>query len=142
METKVCKCCGIKKDNSQFHKCKACTLGTVNVCKVCKSKGLTVPKDYKTPKFNIKYSKIDDSMFRLNGVTKQDYLQMYEFIKGLGYDVNGDVHRQWLDKKNQDLKRPIKYKKRDYKGYNYYLPNGEKNPEWRPTAYIKKPPTD
>jgi hypothetical protein len=67
---------------------------------------------------------------RLNGVSKEDYLQMYEFLRGIGYDVDGDVHRQFLDKWNPHVKgKKMKYKKRTLvKQINIFLPNGERNP--------------
>jgi hypothetical protein len=142
-ETKICKACLIERPLTQFHKCKACKKQTVNVCKVCKSKGRTVPKDeYKKPKFNQKWSLTDDKLMRLHGASKEDYLLMYEIIRTLGYNPDGDVNQQFLDKWNKGLKKPMKRKIRDYKNQNYYLSNGEKNPQWRSTSWIRKNPTD
>lgn len=129
-ETRICKACGVEKLLTQFHRCNNCLQGTVGVCKVCKSQGRTVPKDYKVPKFNQNWSLTDDKLMRLNGVSKEDYLQMYEFLRGIGYDVDGDVHRQFLDKWNPHVKgKKMKYKKRTLaKQINIFLPNGERNP--------------
>lgn len=142
METKECKACLVKKTLDKFHKCQNCIQGTVNICKFCKSKGLTIPKDYVKPEFNRKWSKRDEMDFRLNGVSQEDFRVMYEFLKGFGYDVEGDIHQQFLDKWNPVSKKPMKYKERNYKSLNQYSSDGKRNPMWQPTAYIKKPPTN
>lgn len=136
-ETRICKACDVEKPLNKFHSCKNCSQGTVGVCKVCKSKGLKVPKDYKVPKFNQNWSLTDDKLMHIHGVSKEDYLSMYEFLRGIGYDVEQDVHQQFLDKWNPVSKKRMKYKKRnELKSLNTYLPNGEKNPLKR------KNPTD
>jgi hypothetical protein len=70
-------------------------------------------------------------MLSIQGVSKEDYHSMYEFLRGIGYDVDGgDVHQQFLDKWNPHVKgKKMKYKKRtSSKLQNTYLPNGERNP--------------
>ncbi len=127
---------------NKFHKCQNCSQGTVNICKMCKSKGLKIPKDYVKPEFNRKWSNNDKMDFRLNGVSKEDFRVMYEFLRGSGYNVDGDVHQQFLDKWNPVSKRPMKYKERNYKSLNQFSSDGKKNPMYQPTAFIKKPPTN
>lgn len=135
IETRICKACSVEKSITQFHKCKNCTQGIVGVCKICKSKGRTVPKDYKVPKFNQKWGLTDGRLLSIQGVSKEDYLSMYEFLKVIGYDVDADVHQQFLDKWNPHVKgKKMKYKRRtDNKSINTYLPNGERNPLKRKT---------
>lgn len=141
-ETRICKACDVEKPLTQFHKCIRCSQGTVGVCKVCKSKGRIVPKDYKTPQFNLNWKMPDDQYMRLHGASKEDFMTMYEIMRICGYDPDGDVNQQFLDKWNKVAKKPMKRKIRDYKNQNYYLPNGEKNPDWRSTSWIRKNPTD
>jgi hypothetical protein len=47
----------------------------------------------------------------------------------MGYDVNKDVHQQFLDKWNPQSNKKMKYGKRSLNSMNAYLPNGEKNPK-------------
>lgn len=141
-ETRICKACDIEKSLNDFHRCERCAQGRVSVCKICKSKGRTVPKDYKTPLFNLEWRMSDDQYMRLHGASKDDFMTMYDIMRKCGYDPEGDVNQQFLDKWNKGLKKPMKRKIRDYKNQNYYLPNGEKNPAWRSTSWIRKNPTD
>jgi hypothetical protein len=58
----------------------------------------------------------------------------------MGYDVNGDVHQQFLDKWNAGIKgKPMKYKKRNGNSANIYLPNGEKNTQHKRYKEEKNP---
>lgn len=142
MKTKVCKACLLEKTLDKFHKCPKCFEGTINICKICKSKGLKISRDYVKPKFNIEWSKNDAYIYRLNGVSQEDFRVMYEFLKGFGYDIHNDIHQQFLDRWNPVSKKPIKYKERNYRNLNKYLSDGTKNPVWQPTAYIRKPQTN
>jgi hypothetical protein len=99
-------------------------------------------RDYVKPKFNIEWSKNDAYIYRLNGVSQEDFRVMYEFLKGFGYDIHNDIHQQFLDRWNPVSKKPIKYKERNYRNLNKYLSDGTKNPVWQPTAYIRKPQTN
>jgi hypothetical protein len=74
-------------------------------------------------------------------VSREDYLLMYEFLKGCGYDVTKDINQQFLDKWNVGLKKPMKYKKRPSNSVNTYLWNGEPNPQYKKFR-VKENPTD
>ena len=125
METKLCKICLQVKDISQFYKSKMTRDGYLNGCKMCKSKGLKIPKSSEK---EIRPKRRESSV-RLALPTKQDYLQMYELLRGLGYDINnGDVHKQFVDKWNGKIKVKMNYKQREANSPNSYLPDGTRNP--------------
>lgn len=49
-------------------------------------------------------------------------------MEKMGYDVNKDIHQQFLDRHNPRLEEPMTYKKRAYATENHYLPDGSVNP--------------
>ena len=52
----------------------------------------------------------------------------------MGYDVEkGDIAHQFLYRHNPKLKKPMKYKKREYNTENHFLPDGSVNPLSRQT---------
>jgi hypothetical protein len=137
---KECKICKVVKLFNDFPTCKKCINGCTNICKLCKKQGKTITElDYKTPKFNIKWSKRDDNFMRMFVVSKQDYKSMYNLMASIGYNVEEDIHKQFVDKLNSRLDKPVKYKKRPSNSINHYLSNGEVNPNYKKQ---KKNPTD
>ena len=78
------------------------------------------------------------------GCTKQDYMDMWEILSLMGYDLENpekDIHQQFLDKFNVYEKYPMKYRKRKHGFESYILPNGELNPASKSERY-KKTPTE
>ena len=142
MEKKICKTCEKEKSLESFYSCKNCITGRQGSCKMCVFQGRTAKKkeEGKIHPFNKEFRRSDESYYNMAGTTKKDYDDMYDILAKIGYDVWGDVHQQFLDKYNLNKKYPMKYKKRKYNTDNYYLPNGEINPEGRSEKY-KKPPT-
>ena len=140
---KECKICKVIRPFKDYYSCLQCSDGKLGVCKICKKAGKTLrelnPKEHK---FNVKWSKRDDIFMRMSMVTKEDYLLMYEFLKGCGYDTTKDIAQQFIDKWNVEVKKkPMKYKKRSSNSINTYLWNGEPNPEYKKFK-VKENPTD
>ena len=121
MEEKICKACLIEKPLKEFYKSKIMKSGYLNVCKLCRAEGNLIPKEDKDYKSKDTYGKMAPT-------TKKDYEMLYEFLSKIGYDVNQDIHQQFLDKWNPKCVKPMKYKNRPKLAINGYLPNGEKNP--------------
>ena len=86
----------------------------------------------KQPKFNRMWSNFDDNFMKMKMVSKEDYMQMWEFLARCGYDITKDVAQQFVDKWNATSKnKPMKYKKRPSNSINSYLWNGKTNFENR-----------
>jgi hypothetical protein len=131
---KECKVCKVTKPLKDYFTCKGCLDGHLGICKVCKKSGKTVRATLpqKQPKFNRMWSNFDDNFMKMKMVSKEDYLQMWEFLARCGYDITKDVAQQFVDKWNATSKnKPMKYKKRPSNSINSYLWNGETNPENR-----------
>lgn len=128
MEKYICNACGIEKDRTFFHLCSKCTDGIIKICKTCKNRGLKSNKiKVKQHTFNTSYRIGEKGHFSLAGCGAPDYRQMYLLLTEMGYDVNKDVHQQFLDKHNPQIDIPMKYKKRQYNTDNFYLSDGTKN---------------
>jgi hypothetical protein len=141
MEKKICKICEIEKTLESFYLCAKCRKGRMAICKICILDGRKSQYD-KVHKFNQEFRKDEKTHFSLAGCTPKDYMDMYEVLKGMGYDVEGDVHQQFLDRHNVNEKTPMKYKKRKTNTDSHYLPDGSVNPKARKSYYIKKTPTE
>ena len=118
-------------------------MGRAGSCKMCIIQKRTTKKlqDGKIHPFNKEFRRSEASWYSMAGATKKDYEDMYDILSKMGYDVWGDVHKQFIDRHNVNEKYPMKYKKRKYNTDNYYLPNGEVNPESKSERY-KKTPTE
>lgn len=141
-EKKICKACGIKKLFKDFQKNPKMKSGRANCCKKCMAIGNRIKDPNRASiETQLKWERMREDKSRLSPAKPEDYQVLYEFLSVMGYDVNGDVHQQFLDKWNDGIEgRPMKYKKRNGNSLNIYLPNGEKNPLHK--RYNQKNPTD
>ena len=140
-EKKICKACGIEKPVTEYHKNPKMKTGRANVCKKCVALGVRITDPNKASvETQLKWEKLREDKSRLSPAKPEDYQVLYEFLTIMGYDVNGDVHQQFLDKWNPGVKgRKMKYKKRNGNSANIYLPNGEKNPKHKRFKEEKNP---
>jgi hypothetical protein len=130
MEKIKCNSCEIEKDITSFYKCKGCKDGVSKVCKLCKTQGrLSTRSQATTHPFNIKFRQTEESFYNMAGTTPKDYKDMWEILSLIGYNVEEDIHHQFVDKINQTLLKPMKYKKK--KHITSFLPNGEPHPNRR-----------
>lgn len=100
---RVCKLCNKEKKDESFGKNKAYKSGYNNVCKICLN-------SYQSEK-RIKNKKIYEtsSSLKLAGLKKTDWCSMYQFLKDLGYNVEKDIHLQFVEKRKLEYKnRPSK----------------------------------
>jgi len=140
MDKIICNSCQVEKDLSSFYKCKECRDGVSKVCKICaltkRRKGKEM-KEEKIHPFNKEFRRSEESYYNMAGTTPKDYKDMWEILSLMGYNVEGDIHLQFINKMNQTLLKPLKYKKK--KHITSFLPNGERNPK---KIGIKKTPTE
>jgi len=141
MEKKKCKTCEQEKTLDSFYACKNCINGRAGSCKICVVQRRTGKKreEGKIHPFNKEFRMSEESHYSMAGATKQNYEDMYDILSKIGYDVRGDVHQQFLDRHNPNEKYPMKYKKRKYNTDNYYLPDGEINPQSKSERNKKTP---
>jgi hypothetical protein len=105
---------------------------------MCKNQGrLSTKRDNIIHPFNKEFRRSEESYFNMAGTTPKDYKDMWEILSLMGYNLEKDIHHQFVDKINQTLLKPLKYKKK--KHIISFLPNGEPNPNRRG---IKKTPTE
>lgn len=135
MEKRKCNVCQIEKSIESYYRCKNCRDGRLSICKLCKIKGLKVNKDHIIHPFNQMWRMSEERFFHMSRVTKQDYEMMWRFLEAMGYDINQDIHKQLVDKINDQTNKPVKYRKKPVNRQAQWLPNGEKNPNRN-----KKPP--
>lgn len=126
MEKMKCNACQIEKNITSFYKCKDCKNGVIKICKSCKLKGIKSKRrdDYIHP-FNLNFRNDESSQISLANTTKEDYEQMYLVLKNMGYNINGDIHQQFIDKFNLQTDEPMNYKPRKGRP-NFYIPDGDK----------------
>jgi hypothetical protein len=143
MGQKICKTCGVLKPLEQYYSCKNCNMGRAGSCKMCVIQKKTTKKleDGKIHPFNKEFRRSEISHYSMAGSTKQDYMDMWEIMAAMGYDVEKDIAQQFLDRHNVNEKYPMKYKKRKHGFESYFLPNGEINPASKSERY-KKTPTE
>ena len=139
MEKRECKICKVEKSLESFYRCKNCIGGRIGVCKICKQKGLNIPKDKVHP-FNQMWRKPESDFFSLNRVRKKDYELMWELLSEMGYDTSKDVHSQFMEKVNSQTNKPIKVKRKIQSNMPKWLPNGELNLELKKNQ--KKTPNE
>ncbi len=98
VETKICKACNVEKKITRFTMLASGNRG--NTCNLCKSLGRTQKKGEKKsqPKKNIPLN--------LGNISIKDYTAMYEFLKKLGYSLEGDIHNQFCEKYNLTPNNP------------------------------------
>jgi hypothetical protein len=123
VETKVCKCCNIERHITFFWR----IVGEKRQsrCKVCfKNKVFIQPRLLPEDKIEkkSKYNKSHDEIFRLEAPNAEDYKFTYKFLESCGYDITGDIHKQFCEKYN------LKYKKKNQFTEPHYLYDGSLNP--------------
>lgn len=93
---KRCSGCKIEKEYCEYHKNCRTHDGYANYCKSCLTR------------YQSNSKKVVDE-FNLHGVTEQDYRMMYKFLESMGYDIYGNIPKQFAQRHN------LKYKSRKSK---------------------------
>lgn len=110
LKQKMCKACMIIKDIKSFHKNNLFVDGYDARCKLCKQRGITCTKKGGNDEFKKRLKDADNGM-KLSSVHKQDWLDTYDLLKGIGYDLTKNISEQFC------LKYNLPYKERhDLKG--------------------------
>ena len=123
---RLCKKCKYTKPHSNFYKCPKREGGLMYVCKSCfRTTDRSTIKVNPKPKIDNKTylrSLPEVQMARMTQCSKEDYLFMYEFLRRVGYDPNGNIGLQFSERHG------TVYQERKRLDQNLYLPDGNKNP--------------
>jgi hypothetical protein len=90
VEKKICRACGFAKRLKSFQTLKSGN--KAGVCNLCKSQGKTIPKQSKP-------SRIPKNIeLQFGFIRKEDYVEMYNAMEMMGYNLSQDLHEQFCRK--------------------------------------------
>lgn len=101
----LCCACNKEKPMSEFYRNIALKSGYMSKCKKCKITGISCRK--KKEKKIIKRK--SEGLFMFN-TTKEDWIEMFQFLQKIGYSLETPIHEQFCLKYNLT---PRKLPKRD-----------------------------
>jgi len=106
IEKKICRACGFAKRLKSFQTLKSGNKG--GVCNLCKSQGKRIPREPKP-------SRIPKNIeLQFGFIRKEDYVEMYEFMEKIGYELQFDLHEQFCKKYGLTPNSPKKTFKNHY----------------------------
>jgi hypothetical protein len=126
--TKLCRTCEMELPIRNFYKSKSNQGGYHYSCRLCMSEDRRIRRREQKGS-NLSYVRNKSDIY-LGHTTQKDFNDMYDFLSKIGYNIEGDIHQQFLDKYNSRFKRPIEYKERNKWDQNLFLSNGQKNPDY------------
>ena len=99
-DTHICSMCNIEKKRANFDKIKGAHLGISPICRNCD-----------TNTYGVKHIQFHYE------VTTEDYVGTFELLRMIGYDTDGDIHKQFCDKYGLEYtkRRPDFYDKKTIK---------------------------
>lgn len=117
LKSKICCSCNELKEIQSFYKNKHVPTGYESRCKVCKieKKRCRAEKSYNRSK-NLSSGRPRQDAPQLWNVRKKDWIEAYEFLKSMGYDLTKNIHLQFCEKHN------LKPRKRMYEKSIQYTP--------------------
>lgn len=90
---KICCACGIEKSIKSFYANRALRAGYEGRCKNC----FTTRKRCRKRKEEIERKK-RELYPSISTTTKEDWIETYEFLQKIGYDLSEDIHLQLCEK--------------------------------------------
>jgi hypothetical protein len=122
IETKICAACEIEQPMNEFWGDNSIKNGKSRRCKTCvKTKNL-IPLENRINKFSEQSRK---------ELLKEECDLVYQFLQAIGYDLSKDLHQQFLDRHNPNLKIPMKYQKKRKSDIPAFFPDGTYNEEYK-----------
>jgi hypothetical protein len=116
-----CINCKKRKELNHFYKSYNYVDGYTYLCKMCYIEHRNKVKEPKAAKKE-KIIPQKDDMAKMTQCSKQDYMDMYDFFKTIGYDITQDISQQFCEKHD------LKYKHRRPQDFSLYSSDGKKNP--------------
>ncbi len=108
---KLCERCNRIKKIQSFGKNNQIKGGYERVCKICRN------DQNKLYRIKQRIERSDTDNLKMSGLKKSDWCKTYQFLQEIGYDVNKDIHRQFVEK------HKLVYGKRYYKNFVKFLPS-------------------
>ena len=123
---KICRTCNLELPIDNFYRNTTYRDGRYGDCIPCYNKKRKIYLSNQSTKEKKKNNPLLESSFlQLRGVNKEDYETMYRFFNSIGYNIEGDIHQQFIDK--HGIKT---YKQRKKRELNKYLADGSLNTEY------------
>lgn len=112
LKTKICCSCEKEKTLNEFWRNRDTKSGYDGKCKYCRVKGYYCKK--KPKKESGKPKNIEGP--QLYNCSKQDWIETYEFLKNIGYDLSGEktIHEQFCEKHNLTPRKRMREKSIQY----------------------------
>lgn len=99
VESKLCRACNQIKVVRSFNRVNGVLQPR---CKQCKMEGNLINKRTKD------YVSRTKTYFKLVKPTKDDYIETYQLLEKMGYDLKKDIHTQFCEKHNLTPRNPKK----------------------------------
>ena len=99
VETKVCCACNLEKPINYFYRNARLETGYEKRCKVCKRNKVKCRKSAEEKRERVGRPNLRDAP-QLYNVKKKDWVEMYNFLKKIGYDLTKNIHEQFCKKHN------------------------------------------
>lgn len=111
--TKKCAGCGREKNITSYYKYAKSADGLNPKCKICCSQyQKKIRKDKTTEKVK---DKLDDNRhMTLRFTSQQDYCSMYELLSLMGYDIQKNIHKQFVNKFSLEYQKRTDGWRNDY----------------------------
>lgn len=106
-EDRVCKSCGKTKPIESFYRTGKEDYLTAR-CRECIKSGVLIPRKGR------KKSMVNTNPFGMAGVRKEDYENMFLFLKEIGYDLTKPIHQQFCEKYGLKEKERLKRKQNKF----------------------------
>lgn len=110
LKTKICCGCGKEKDIKHFYKNALLPTGYEKRCKICKNSRVKCKKGVGNKRGRPQLK----NQPQLWNVRKKDWVDTYEFLKSIGYDLNKNIHEQFCEKHNLPTRKRMKEKSLQY----------------------------
>lgn len=103
--------CGNEKNITSFYKYAKSNDGYNPRCKICVS---TYNRTKKEPKVKDKDKLNDNRHLTLRNPSHQDYCTMYELLSIMGYNIQKNIHKQFVNKFSLDYQKRTNGWRNDY----------------------------
>lgn len=113
LKSKVCCSCKKEKEITSFYRNAAMPTGWEARCKLCKQNKLKCRKPNGTGRYSTGRPKHRDTP-QLWNVRKEDWIETYEFLKTMGYDLSKNIHEQFCERYNLQPRKRMKEKSIQY----------------------------
>ena len=121
-ETRICAACEIEQPIYEFWGDNSIVGGKNRRCRTCVRNKILIPTERRLSKFSEQSRK---------DLLKEEYDIVYSFLETIGYDLTKDLHQQFLDRHNPNLKVPMKYQKKRKSDMPAFFPDGTYNVEYK-----------